>query len=332
MTSRLASALALLTTVAACAPTPPPPVSAPVTVSIQRATGRVAPAVADPGPQAMIWTLDDQGTPTTRWLAPAAASGGYREIGAAPELLIAAGPDVWRWSTKTEHVATVGCDGLGTAPGDGSVTVGFVERLGSAERFDVVTPAAADGMNEINQSALPAGSVGPYLFVRERMYAYGCGAHGSSMASLTTWDLESRSKVDLLAPAERAAMDRGERVEAQRQLPPFAEPLKPEDVDYKGTLPRYGARGWLHFEHAFTTFACYTCGDGAWGSYSVALNVPARHLPERASAHKHAPPVVAAWLGAHPGTTISGWSEVSPPAAPLLAPVFATTREASRND
>ncbi len=65
---------------------------------------------------------------------------------------------MWRWSTKTENVATVGCDDLGTAPGDGSVTVGFVERLGSAERFDVVTPAEATGMNEINQSAMPAGS------------------------------------------------------------------------------------------------------------------------------------------------------------------------------
>ncbi len=164
------------------------------------------------------------------------------------------------------------------------------------------------------------------------MDAYGCGAHGSSVASLTTWDLTSHRKVDLLEPAERAAMDSGERVEAQQQLPAFADPLKPEDVDYKGTLPRYGARGWLHFDHAFTTFACYACGDGAWGSYSVALNVPARHLPARAGAHKQAPPVVAAWLGAHPDTTISGWSEVSPQAAPLLAPVFATKSEASRHE
>jgi hypothetical protein len=78
----------------------------------------------------------------------------------------------------------------------------------------------------------------------------------------------------------------------------------------------------LHVDHSFSTFACYACGDGVWSSYTRSVNVPAHTLPERARPYSRAPEVVSAYLDAHPGDKIAGWSAVPPEAAAVLGRVL----------
>jgi hypothetical protein len=318
MRTRLAPLLGIA--LAACSPLRAPATSPEVVIA--RAVGAPLPPVSAASPDALVWTLDDAGAPTTRWLT-ADGDAGYRELGTAPAILIASGADLWRWGTKTEAVQTVGCDHLGNQPGEGAALRAFVERVGSGERVEVVAPSDARGdvtdVNELQQSASPVGSVGSYLFVKEAVYAYSCGAHGSTGVSLTTWDLEARTRGELLEPAERAAIDGNEAATARTQLPPFDAALTPEDVAYQGPLVGYGAHGWLHVDHAFTTFACYACSDGEWSSYSTSVRIPAVRLPARARPFQHALPVVEAWLAAHPTKLLRGWSAAPPEIALALA-------------
>jgi hypothetical protein len=44
-------------------------------------------------------------------------------------------------------------------------------------------------------------------------------------------------------------------------------------------------------------------------------------VPERFAGFAKAPAVVGAWLAAHPGVTLAGWSDVSADAARVLATI-----------
>jgi hypothetical protein len=238
-------------------------------------------------------------------------------------VLIAAGNEVWRWGTKAESVATIACPELAQPPGEGAVVRGFVERVGSNERIEVIAPNAAPDVNEVSQSLALVGSVGPYLLVKESTYLYSCGAHGSTGVSLTTWDLSARAQGDLLDPAERLALDANERTVAQAKLPTFDAPLTLEDVSFQGTLVAYGAHGGLRVEQAFTTFACYACGDGEWSSYTASILVPAARIPARVRPFQHAPDIVVAWLAAQGASVkLGGWSEVPRAASHTLEAVM----------
>jgi hypothetical protein len=164
------------------------------------------------------------------------------------------------------------------------------------------------------------GSIGPYLFVREHTYAYACGAHGSTGVTQTVWDLSRRAQADILDPDEHGAADTIGRASAQRLLTPEEgeEQVALENITYVASIPRYLAHGWLSVEHAYTTFACYACGDGEWSSYTRSVHVPAPHLPARAREFVRPPAAVTAYLDEHPEEKISGWSPVSKEAAAVL--------------
>jgi hypothetical protein len=262
---------------------------------------------------------------TTRWIGPASSRDGYRVVAESPGLFIAVGADVWHWTAGSEKVPTGPCSDFSKPAGKGTGTRAVAERLGSEERVTIVTPAKGGReINEIEHHALPIASLGPYLFLRESTAVDACRAHGTTEVSLIVWDLASRGYGDLLTPDEKSELDSTARLEAQRRLPPFddGKPLRPQDVLYRGSLPRFGPRGELGVEHAFSTYTCYACPDFVWGSYSVSVNVPAQRVPERARAYERPPAVVAAWLASHPEVKLAGWSELSAAAARTLAPAM----------
>jgi hypothetical protein len=308
MRLRLASVVGLVTLL----------VSSATALSPRAEAAPAAPAL--PSDQALVWTTDADDHSTTQWIAPAATAPGYRVVAESPGVLVAAGANVWRWTARTEKVATGPCTTFTIPPGDGSGTRAAVERLGAHERLTLATPPRGGAaVNVVLHEAQPIASLGPYLFVRETTYLFACGGVAVRAAGVTVWDLASRRRSDLLTRAERGALDGTSRLEAQAVLPPFQDPLKPEDVIYRGSLPHFDERGALRIDHAFTTFACYACSDVVWGSYTVSTEIPARSVPERARPYAATPPVVAAWAAAHPGITIRGWSSVSALAARTLA-------------
>jgi hypothetical protein len=300
----------------ACAPAAAP-AAAPLVV-IPRAE-KAAPEVeaGTQGADVLVWVDEAEGKPRTIRLA--ASPEGYRQVAEAPALLVSDGSAVWRWTETAETLATEGCEYLSTPPGEGAGVRIEAARLGSDERVTVVSPPTDRGMNEINHSAIPLASVGPYLFVREFTYLYGCGAHGMSGTSLVVWDLAARKPAEILRPEEQSAVETTERAEAQQLFAGDGEePPAAEDVSFIAALPRYSGAGWLRVDHAFRTWACYACGDNAWGSYSRAVNVPARRLPERLRPYVRAPGVVSAFLRDNPDTAIQGWSVVPDAALPAL--------------
>jgi hypothetical protein len=310
--TRHALVLALATTLGACAPVAG---SRGALVTIAAAPPAPVESRSPTGPDALIWIASEDGKVSTRWLA--ASAPGYQQVAEAPELLIAAGAGVWRWSARTETLHTVSCAEFNGAPaGEGTGMRVAMERIGAPGRTEIVTPASETGANESVQTAAPVGSIGPYLFVRESSYQYSCGAHGFTGVTVSAWDVSRAEKVEILDADELA----GARLAAKRLLfPPTEEHAEgEEDAAYAATLPHYGARGWLGVEHAFTAFACYACSEGGWSSYTRAVNVPARELPARLRPYARPPEVVTAYLGAHPEVKIAGWSELSREAAGAL--------------
>ena len=328
----LAAAVLLLATIPACrarsadatapAPSAPAPAPSAPAPALSAATSRVAPAAPVDTREALVWMVDAKGAPTTRWIA--ASPAGAREVGSKPALLVAVGADVWRWSARAVEVPTVACEGyrpdLTTHRRDG--LRGTMERLGSAERVEIIEPWQPEGAADVAQSVDLEGSAGPYVFVREHDYAYTCDALGAHHGSLVVWDLAQRRAVDVLDRGELEALDTAERAEAVDKLLPFDHPLQLEDVTYRATLPRHDARGALLAEHEVSTFACTACSDGQWGSNTRWVAIPARHLPARLAPYERPAAVVTSWLAAHPRTGLAGWSPVSPEAARVLAEVM----------
>jgi hypothetical protein len=299
----------------ACAPTARPA----VTTEIARAQP-VAPETEAPatGPEVLVWTTAGEGEgakASTHWIA--STTGGYREIAETAGVLVGAGDAVWRWEERAEKVTTTPCkDGNPLPAGAGEATRITGARLGSAERVDIVKPPRSIDANELRLTATPVGSVGPYLFVREEQYMYGCGAHGMTGVTLSVWDLAGRASRDALAPEELQKAQGSERAEARQKLAQEEE-VALDAVNFVAAVPRYTRRGTLEVDYAFTTFACYACGDGAWGSYTRATAVQARALPARLRAYERAPAAVGAFLAAHPDRALGGWSLV--PAGPEIA-------------
>jgi hypothetical protein len=102
---------------------------------------------------------------------------------------------------------------------------------------------------------------------------------------------------------------------AERDEDPPQEP--PELV---ALLPAYARGGRLSMGYVFTTFACYACGDGAWGSYTIHTVVDAAP-PRMLEPFAEPPDEVVAFLRAQP-VSLGGWSSapLEPDApAPLRA-------------
>jgi hypothetical protein len=310
------SLAACLLILAACAPSPSPR----PTISIPAGAPAAPEAPVAEGPEALVWTAAEGHPPSTRWLAPTA--GGYRRVAETSGLLIASGPDVWRWSAREEPYKTEACDGLPTVvpPGKGSLTRVFLERVGGSERVEIVSPKEERVVNDIKHSATPVGSIGPYLFVRERTDWFAC-AHSLVDVGQSVWDVSQRARVDLLSPEERKVVDTTDHAAAvrlfKRQEGTYLSSV--QDPDYVASVPRYQAHGWLSIEHVFTHPSSRAANDRVWSSFTRSVHVPASQIPAKAQPFVKPPPAVSAYLADHPEAKISGWSTVSKDAAAVLA-------------
>jgi hypothetical protein len=157
-----------------------------------------------------------------------------------------------------------------------------------------VSPEAGDGANELQHSAEIVASVGPYLFVRESMYAYACGAHGFTSVSAMVYDVEQRAEVPM-APAKSDEAALRKRAALALTSDDGFDPDGEAGVELTEAQPEWkGASLSLKFQ--FTAGTCYACGDGAWSSYtkSVALDAPA--LPRELAPYANPPEAVRKYL------------------------------------
>ena len=244
----------------ACSPATAPPAQSLVVQT-------VSPAVEKPvEQQVIVWTKGD-GNATSRWLG--SSPSGVRVTDEKEGIFVAAENGTWALRTESVEVETQPCDpneGPSDAPaGEGKAQRLIAESVGGQEMHVVLDPEPDPGANEVMHTVSVLASVGPYLFVKEHVYTYACGAHGGASAKLMVWDLQRHERVELDGLFVSPQMV----VEAHATIDdPDAPAEETPSLKFVGVVPRYDDSAELVCGYLFTAFACYTCGSGEWGSYT----------------------------------------------------------------
>jgi hypothetical protein len=233
-------------------------------------------------------------------------------------LSVAAGIRIWAagtlWSSEAavEALPTSPCTGgPDQAPQEGrGVRMRLVPADPARKPLEIVTPAADDQANDIQQSARVLASIGPYVFVEDSTYAYTCGAHGNTGVAFTVWDVNEGRPIDLLSdlPDREHLLAEGKRtIDGRPEAFDFSRPEDPPTLTE--VLPRFGRHARLETSALVTVPSCYACTDGGWSSYTVSTEVPTLP-PWRLRELGSPPPAVARFVDAHPELTVGGYSVI----------------------
>lgn len=162
-----------------------------------------------------------------------------------------------------------------------------------------------EGTFELVQGSEVRGNLGPYAFVRESVYHFGCGAaHPSFSMTAFVWDLAKREKVAFAAPS--TALDRARVALAGRGFE--SEPKLAE------LIPRFDDKGRFSVGWRFEKAASHAESDGAGSDFTISTVVESTELgealPPELDALKEPPASVAAYLAASPFAVnpMIGWS------------------------
>ncbi len=278
-----------------------------------------ASALAD-GQPVVFWTVDAEGGITSHWLDEhgALTRPGLWMIGQG-ELVQVTGASSEHRLCDCEAWAAADFEGdcrpqKATSSETGLVQLGPGKGRGAVSA--VLTPEAALDLGDYGSSVRITGSAGPWLFVEAWTSIYGCGAaHPNSSDAQWMWHVGEGRRVDvfggLVGDAEARQLVSAGETTATRLLEAreMVDEAEPEPVALR---PGWSG-GSLSLDAIWSTWACYACGDGVWGSYSASVHLPAGLVPGALSAWTKVPARVVAFLGEHPELRLGGWS--SAPAA-----------------
>jgi hypothetical protein len=205
---------------------------------------------------------------------------------------------------------TYECSGFGGDPESGEYhgdTLSLAEASG-ASTILVPMSEQKESDYQLTQGAAITGNVGPYVFVRNDVYYFGCGAaHPSFAASAFIWDTKNAKKLEVTAP--QAAIDKATAELAGRgfadALPKLAE-----------VIPRFDGQGHLSLTWRFEKDASHAEADGKGSDYSISAFIESKDLdaplPPELAALADPPASIAAYLAANPNAAqynpIIGWS------------------------
>ncbi|MDI1447075.1 hypothetical protein [Polyangium sp. 6x1] len=269
---------------------------------------RATPPEAERDGDVLVWGKQGDGRPMTYRVA----DDGH-VLGEEPGIVIATSRGELVWREREAEIKLTGCGEGGPLEslGPGTVTHAWLGPRDDQARQVVVDPGEdGDGAGELSHRVELLGSVGPYLFVREDVFIFACGAHGNTAASFKLWDAEAGKEIDLmhhlpnkdaLARSAESLLDEGDRdpEEARQQ----------EDVpELVQILPVHGERGGLRIDAQFARADCYVCSDGLWSGYTRSAIVPSEWMPERFAPWSTPPVAVVKFLQSHPGFALGGWS------------------------
>jgi hypothetical protein len=244
-----------------------------------------------------------------------AADGSGRVLGEEAGVVLATSRGEMFWRVAQENIELGGCDdgngGAETAP-QGSISRAWLAPREGEGRQKVVDPGdfTKNPVGDLQHAVELAGSIGPYLFIHEETYSYGCGAHGNTTAAFLVWDAEEGKQAELLAemPNQSKLGRKAEQVLNEADGTPEEAASEGELPALVQIMPVYGPRGGLHVEGQFMRWACYACSDGLWGSYTRSAVLPTGWMPERFSPWVTPPISVREFLDKHPGFRLGGWS------------------------
>ncbi len=271
----------------------------------------------------LVWLVEPGGATTTHWVRGSGDS--FEDLANQPRVVVAGGEGMWAWHARPLVNRVCACDAPEDFVEDTSGcpeeqvghAVEIVDLAGGARQEIVSGPS--DGISgSRDQAPGLVGTVGPYLFVREDIHEYWCGAaHGGSSASFFVFDTRTGQAADLLTSAELAAANQRERARAWAAMRANDEddmaPESPEELALTMLLPSYEC-GRLRLVMQFTGDACYACSDGLWSSYSQSGRAPSMTLPAILQPYAEMPPAVVQFIGKRtldPDAPMNaGWSEV----------------------
>jgi hypothetical protein len=172
----------------------------------------------------------------------------------------------------------------------------------------VLVPAVtkSEGDFQVIQGAEIRGNLGPYLFVRQSLNYFGCGAaHPSFGRTAFVWDAKNQQKVAFDAPS--AALDKAREALAGKGFD--GEPKLAELV------PQFDADGHFSIGYRFEKDASHAEADGEGNDYTVSATIDSKTLdaplPAELEALKDPPAPVAAYIAATHDTSANpllGWS------------------------
>jgi hypothetical protein len=241
-----------------------------------------------------------------------------RQVAEHEGVVIATRSGTWKWEQEVESVPTTPCE---YQDDEGHVFAGDVVEPGTATRgllrhreADTVQVAVENpgvdllGYADVQHSTEIMGSVGPYVFIKEWTYAFGCGAHGNTHASTHIWNVATGAPAptptdlgNLATPRALAIADLTD--EDDEHFAPTEE-----NLELTCLAPRFEKDGALVVGLQFTAPTCYACSRGDWDSYTKSTVVDAPAMPEMLAPFASAPAPVRAFLRARPDVAMRGWS------------------------
>lgn len=288
----------------------------------REASARI-PHVEPPPASGLVWTVDAEGRNRTLWVSLDGTPLASQPIEGP---LWAEGSCLWQWVKEPVEVPVWDeapdeeIPDASTAVGTRTVWQGVLRELVADTRV-VAFPAPDPGtVRDIDHELRVEASVGPYLFVTERVSVSSWGAHGSTEVRAAVWDLRAAGLADPLTDRERSSIRGSERVLARRAL--MAEGIdtnlegqwSADEVELVALRPRWDVSNGLQVELQFATESCYACGDGEWSDYTRSVRVPAQRIPEQLARHAHLPDWVRSAARELPDASIAGFSRVEEPA------------------
>ncbi len=173
-------------------------------------------------------------------------------------------------------------------------------------RVVVLEAPAVGGVQDASHEVWLDGSVGPYLFFRDRLSVFAWGAHGSEEMRALVWDLRAAAPAEVATERELEAWG-PDAIERARALEHADEDA---DVRLVAFHPRWSLDG-LTVELQAAASSCYACGDNEWTDYSVSVRIPLPEPPERLAMPL---PAWAREAAARDGGTLMGFTLVEDPA------------------
>ncbi len=284
------------------------------TVSLQSGARVVSTDNPDRG-EVLVWvtkTENDQVKARTYRLS---AEGGLNVLGEQDEIVITTTHGDLTWQAREKEIGLAGCGDFVGPPGSIKGTVTSVNLVNaSGEVVQKVVDSGnleGDEVDDLQHHVRLLGSIGPYLFVHEESWMNICGPHGNEMASAMVWDADLGKSVDLWAEIP----DKDKLVNLARQKLDEGEETAPADPDDATKpepaqlIPVYTERGALRIDAQFARWACYSCSDHEWSSYTRSAVVPTDWIPEKMKPWVTPPVVVKQFLEAHREWRLGGWSK-----------------------
>jgi hypothetical protein len=267
----------------------------------------------------LVWFVDGHGRHRTLWVSRTEG----KPLSSLPidGPLWAAGSMLWQWTEEPVEVPLVEC---GTTPASDPALGGA---LGSAERgaADVIGTATAhrvilrelthslalevrgapslEPVRALSHGVEPVASVGPYVFVVERLSYASCSARPSAEARTLVWDLTAARPAEVLSDDEREAVATTARARLSEQGLEAAEPL-----ELAALTPRWDPARGLSLDYLFVAER----GEGP--SSAPSAHVRASSLPDTLAERGRVPRWVRAALARVEGATLRGFSRLDHPA------------------